>query len=171
MKSLPSLRSPLSALRSLFAVALLCDLCASSLSAADLSITPGSVIASKQAKVVTRVAGATITAGQAVYLDTTTKTEKLADADGATPLYKVEGIALNGASTGQRIFVCTEDPGLTLGATLVIGDTIWLSATAGGITKTAAEGVATGSFVAVLGVATSTTKVNFKIIRADAVKP
>jgi hypothetical protein len=86
-------------------------------------------------------------------------------------MYKVAGIAINGASSGQRVNVCYEDPNFTLGATVVIGDTIWASATAGGITKTASEGVVTGNFVSVLGVAISTTKINLKIIRADAVTP
>lgn len=151
---------------------LLTFLCASSLFAADLSITAGNVIASNRARVVSRTAGATITAGQAVYYDATTKTEKLADADATSPLYKVEGIALSGAGSGQRVLVCLEDSGgLTLGAVLVIGDTIWLSATPGGLTKTAAEGVATGNFVGLIGVAISTTKIAFKINRADAVRP
>lgn len=139
--------------------------------AADLTITPGSVAVSDKASMTSGTAGATITAGQLVYYDTAANTYKLADANGATPLYKVAGIAINGASSGQRLLVCKEDPALTLGATVVIGDTLWASATPGGITKVAAEGVATGNFVSVLGVATSTTKINFKIARADAVTP
>lgn len=154
----------------LASLSLICLFFAAPLVAADLSITAGSVIPSNRAKILTRFAGATITAGQTVYYDATTKTEKLADADGATPLYKVEGIALNGASSGQKILVCIEDPSFTLGATVVVGDTVWLSATAGGLTKTAADNV-TGMYVSVMGVAISTTKINFKIVRADAVKP
>jgi hypothetical protein len=48
---------------------------------ADISITAASVAASSAASKVTGVAGATITAGQVVYLDTTTNTYKLADAN------------------------------------------------------------------------------------------
>lgn len=145
--------------------------CPSVSRAADLSITAGSVLPSASAKIVSGTAGATITAGQLVYLDTTANTYKLADANGATPLYKVAGLAILGASSGQRVYVCIEDPAFTLGATLVIGDTVWASATPGGMTKVAAEGVATGNFVSVVGVAISPTKINFKIIRADAVTP
>lgn len=149
-----------------------CFAVASSLTAADLTITAANVLASGDngTKVVSGNAGATITAGQTVYFDGTANTYKLADADSLTA-HGVAGISLTSASTGQPIKVCQADPRFKVGATLVIGDTVWLSVTPGGLTKVAAEGVATASYVSVMGVAVSTTEMNFKIISAGAVKP
>jgi hypothetical protein len=135
--------------------------------AADLTVTASSVVASNSATVVRGKAGTTITAGQAVYR-ATDGTYKLADANGASPLYKVAGIALNNAGTGQPISICTGDNAFTIGATVAVGDTIWLSTTPGGMTATASD-VATGSqYVTVMGVAISTTKIKLKPLRADA---
>lgn len=119
-----------------------------------------------------RTAGATITPGQAVYLDVATGKEKLADANLATnSAYKVDGIAVTAATDNQPVVVCYQDAKFKSGAPHVIGDTIWLSPVAGGLTSTAASGVASGNYVSVMGVAVSTTEFNFKITRADAVTP
>jgi hypothetical protein len=148
-----------------------CFAVASSLTAADLSITAASVHTSgAKAKVISGTAGATITAGQTVYYDSATNTYKLADADSATA-HGVAGIALNGASSGQPLSICTEDPAFVIGATLVIGDTVWQSATAGAMTKVSTEGIASANYVSVMGVAVSTTAMAFHIISAGAVKP
>lgn len=137
--------------------------------AADLSITAANVIPSANAELYRKTAAATITAGQTVYL-LAAGTVGLADANGASPLYNVYGIAVTGGGAGQVITVCRKDPALVIGATLTIGDTLWLSATAGGITITAADNV-TGMYVTALGVAGSTTAFNFNPTAAGAVKP
>jgi hypothetical protein len=154
-------------------ISALCFLTSVSALCADITITATSVASSETnaCKYILGKAGGTITAGQAVYYDSTTNSFKLADADASATTAKVLGIALNGASTGQKVRVCTYDPNFTIGATVVIGDTFWLSTTAGGITKTATEGVASASYVAVLGVAVSTTKIFLNPIRAGAVRP
>jgi hypothetical protein len=71
----------------LLSLGVLCVLCVSSpvAPAADLTVTAGNVVASKDAKLRSGTAGATVTAGQTVYYDTTANTYKLADANGATP--------------------------------------------------------------------------------------
>lgn len=127
-----------------------------SLVAADLSITAGSVIASSQATVFNGTAGATITAGQVVYRDTSTNTIKLADADASAATAAAFGIALNGASTGQPVRVVTADPALTVGGTLSLTAPVYvLSGTAGGIAPIA--DLAAGDYPVVLLVATSTS--------------
>lgn len=136
---------------------------------ADISITAASVIPSANAELYRKTAAATITAGQVVYL-LANGTVGLADANGASPLYNVFGIAVTGGGAGQVITVCRKDAALVIGATLVIGDTLWLSATPGGITSTAAD-IVTGMFNTVLGVAVSTTAFNFNSTAAGAVKP
>lgn len=131
---------------------------------ADLSITATSVIASAAARRVTKTAGATITAGQPVYV-LTAGTIGPADANDSTKA-TVLGIAENGGATGQRISVVTEDPAFVLGATVAIGDVLMASTTAGGIAPVA--DATTGDFVTVLGVAVSTSAINLKPIAAGA---
>lgn len=134
---------------------------------ADISITAANVIAGSNARRVYKTAAATITAGQVVY-QLAAGTVGLADANGTTPAFNVLGIAENGGGTGQRISVLTEDDDLTIGATVAIGDVLILSATAGGIAAVA--DAASGHYVTFLGVAKSTTKINFKPVASGAAK-
>lgn len=138
---------------------------------AAVSITAGSVIPSSSAVVVEGTAGAAINAGQLVYIDTANSNVlKLADNDASALASTVAGIARNTAATGQKCFYITQDPALVLGCTMVVGDTLWSSPTAGGITITAADNV-TGCFVTVVGVCTVVNStVNFKILPAGAIK-
>lgn len=138
--------------------------------AADISITAASVVPSASAKFATKTAGATITAGQVVYEDTSDSNKvKLADTDSATALARVVfGIAASGASAGQPVRIIREDPALTLGGTVAIGDLLILSGTAGGIAPS--TDAATGDYVTFLGVATSTTVINFKPVASGAAK-
>ena len=117
----------------------------------------GSFVPSSSARIREGIAGATIQQGQALYLDSATDTLKLCDADASLAASTCVGIALQGAAC-------------VLGATLVIGDPLWTSATAGGITKTYADLVSTW-YVCGLGTAVSTTAFNLKITNAGAVKP
>lgn len=120
----------------------------------DLSITVGSVAYSSGSKDFSKNAGATITAGQAVYLDTDTDTWKLADANGAAAAAVVGGIALHGSLSGQPLCVQT-DGDITIGATLIAGMTYVLSATAGGIAPI--TDVDDDFSLSIIGVATSST--------------
>lgn len=122
---------------------------------ADLSITAANVAAGGGAKIVPGTAGEAITAGQVVYLDSSTGRFKLADNNSATAAVRSPyGIALNGAAAGQPLSVLTSGP-ITIGATLTAGVAYYLSATAGGICPVA--DLATGQYPTVLGIATSTT--------------
>lgn len=135
--------------------------------AADVSITPGSVVPSSSAIYLDSyyggqlTAGATITAGQLVYVDTSDSNKiKLADCDSGTAgVRDVDGIAVNNAASGQRISVVAYDPALTLGGTTANGTIYVLSATAGGIAP--AADVTTGWYVAVVGVGLPSNKVFF----------
>lgn len=92
--------------------------------------------------------GATVTAGQTVYLDTTTSTYKLADANASATTAAVAGIAMNGGVSGQPVVVAiggTLDPGFTVG----VGEIYVQSATAGGIAPRA--DLTTGWYTSVLG--------------------
>lgn len=121
---------------------------------ADLVLTPASVIAASDATTESGVAGATITAGQVVALNTTTGKYVLADADGASGIDRPRGIALNGASDGQPLKIAKAG-NVTLGAVLTAGVSYFLSPTPGGI---GVRGdVLTADIVSSLGIATSTT--------------
>lgn len=122
---------------------------------ADISVTAANVAKSALAVTRTGRAGATITAGQPVYEDSTDSFDlKPAQADTAVKA-KCVGIALHGASDGQPLtYVVSGD--LTAGATLVVGQVYVVSdAAAGGIAPIADLG--TGDFPTILGIAKSTS--------------
>lgn len=122
---------------------------------ADLTITAANVLAGAGAAVSRGVAGATVTAGQSVYLDTADGKWKLADNNSATAAVRAPGgIALNGASNGQPLAVLTEGP-ITIGAALTAGVAYYLSDTPGGICPVADLGA--GEYPTVIGIASSTT--------------
>lgn len=132
---------------------------------ADLSITAANVAAGTGAVKETGTAGATITAGQAVYKDASDSGKfKLADNDSATAAVRsFYGIALHGASSGQPLTVLKEGP-ITIGATTAVGVVYCLSSTAGGICPNA--DIATGDYNTVIGVGTSTTVIQVQPLAA-----
>jgi hypothetical protein len=136
---------------------------------ADLSITAANVLASDSATPVRRgIAGATITAGQVLYVDTAADNVlKLADAD-VLASAAVAGIALNGAATGQPVEYVEADPDFTPGATTVAGTTYYLSTTAGAICPVG--DLATGDFVTVLGIGLASNGLHLRpVVSATAI--
>lgn len=105
-------------MKSLFSFTLLLAVSAASLCASDLSITAGSIIPGLNAHTDTGIAGATITAGQLVYLETSSNTWKVADADASAATANVGGLALSAATSGQEFIYLFRDDNLTLGATM-----------------------------------------------------
>lgn len=135
---------------------------------ADLVVTAANVVAGSGAKKVTGTAGATITAGQVVYFDTTDSKYKLADTDSATAAVRSPaGIALNGAANNQPLTVLTAGP-VTIGATVAVGDVYYLSGNAGGLAP--AADLAAGDYPCIIGICTSTSVLDVKIHEAGAVK-
>lgn len=133
-----------------------------------LSVTAASVLASNAARRKTGVAGATITAGQALYADASaSNTLKLADANASAATANPVGIALHGASSGQPLAYVEEDPDFTPGATLTVGTVYVLDATAGGIAPVA--DLTTGWYPNVLFIATTTTKAVMKMVHGTVV--
>jgi hypothetical protein len=131
---------------------------------ADLSITVANVAAGSGAVVVEGTAGATITAGQVVYLDSSTNTFKLADCNSATAAVRSPyGIALHGSLSGQPLAV-QRSGSITLGATMTAGVVYYLSGTPGGVRPVADN--TTGDYPVALGIATSTTVLKMGILEA-----
>lgn len=134
---------------------------------ADLSITASAVVPSANAQINEATAGATITAGQLIYLDSTdldtrsAPKAKLADCNSATAAVRsVAGIAINSASAGQRVSYVYKDTALVIASSGLTAGTIYgLSATAGGIAPSA--DFTTGWYVSVVAVAKNTTTIYF----------
>lgn len=121
---------------------------------ADLTITAGSVLFTSGSYQPTRNAGASVTAGQVVYLDSTTSTYKLAQCDGTAAEADAVGIAAHAAGTGQPLVVIAPGSVINIGATTAKTTTYFVSATAGGICPQA-DLVSTNKIVRV-GYATAT---------------
>ncbi len=132
----------------------------------------GAFIPSSAARYGQGVLGGSCNDGDPVYADAASAGAlKQADAN-AVATGTVVGLLQHGGVTGQSVNYVIEDPNCQIGATLVVGQTLWSSATAGGITVTAADNVTGGTIsVSVLGVANSTTTAAIKIINASAFTP
>jgi hypothetical protein len=121
----------------------------------DITITPTSVVAGANASTETGMAGEAITAGKLVYRAAATQKLMLSDTNAAAAeAHKPLGVALNGASLNQPVMV-QKHGDITIGATLVVGDSYYASDTAGGICPRA--DVAAGEEVVLIGLAKSTT--------------
>lgn len=132
---------------------------------ADLTVTAASVAKGTDAVVEHGIAGATITAGQLVYKDTSDSNKlKLVDVDSATVLARsASGVALNGGASGQTIAYQTAGQ-INLGATLATGIVYVGSDTAGGIRPSADNGV--GDYTVVVGVAISTSLLKMGLLNS-----
>lgn len=132
---------------------------------ADITITAASV-ALVSGNTASGTAGATITAGQALYLDSVTNTLKLCDADLSAAGADCVGIALHGSLSGQPIKYQV-DGTITIGATVVLGRSYWASATAGGIAPVG--DVASPLRATLIGVATTTAVLTLKLYTSGVV--
>ena len=121
---------------------------------AAITVTAGSVVPGSDANVATGFAGATITAGQVLYIDTANSNVlKLAQCDGTALEATVAGIALNGASSGQVVNYIKGGT-VTIGGTTVAGTMYGVGTTAGDIIPHA--DIATTNKVSYVGYATTT---------------
>ena len=134
---------------------------------ANITITAASVARGTGSQVSSGTADIAITQGQSVYLDTTTLTVKLADADALASAPTNVGVSLNAAAAGQPVTYQTTGP-ITIGATVATGTAYYVSTTAGGICLE--SDLATGDFPLLLGFATSTTVINLLPFAARVAK-
>lgn len=121
---------------------------------AAISITAGSFVPSSGATYYpVGVAGATITAGKAVYKDSNGVWQLArANAAATTPGNGVEGgLAAHGAAASQPIVVLKRDSNLTLGATVTEGTLLSVGADAAGDIASTAD-LSVGEFPCVFGI-------------------
>lgn len=121
---------------------------------ADLTITAANVLFTSGTKE-QRNAGASLTAGQCVYLDSATDTYKLAQCDGSAAEADARGIVLHAAGSGQPATIARSGSVINIGATTAKTTTYLVSATAGGVAPTADITTSTHRLVQV-GYATAT---------------
>lgn len=137
---------------------------------ANLTITAANVVPGLNADIKQgSLAGVSITAGQVVYLNDTTKKWDLADNNGASALIRTaKGIALNSAAVNQPVAVQVGGQ-IAIGATVVVGTTYYLSDSPGAI-GVAADNV-TGEYVTIIGVAVSATTIALDISNTGVAVP
>lgn len=134
---------------------------------ADLVITAGNVVADSAASKISGTAGETITAGMAVYQDTSTKKWMKALSDSAAHA-AASGIALNGASLNQPLSILTEGT-ITIGATVTVGETYYVSNTAGGIIPYA--DLSAAEYVTMIGIGLTASTIAVKFIASGVAVP
>ncbi len=122
---------------------------------ADLSITASNCITATTASAAYGVgtAGAVITAGQALYLESATNTIKLCIATSSSPADCV-GIALHAAAIGQPIKYQTAGD-ITIGATVALAVPYINSTNAGGIAAVTDTGAGQYSKILLYGKTTA----------------
>jgi hypothetical protein len=122
---------------------------------ADITVTAASVLYTSGPQG-TKLAGETITAGQALYVKASDGRVWKAQADGTSAEATVVGIALNGGVAGQTITYAGDTAVLNIGGTTAQAVVYALSATAGGVCPVG-DITTTGHYYSLLGYATSTT--------------
>lgn len=119
----------------------------------DISVTAASVVWVSGKSVQKVRAGATITAGQAVYQDLTDLEYKLADAD-TDAASEFAGIAITDGVDGRDMLIAPPGARINFGATLTAGTIYTLSTTAGGICPE--SDLTSGDYVVVLAIGAGT---------------
>lgn len=136
---------------------------------ADITITAANVAQGAGAVVGNGTAGATITAGQPLYIDAADSNKlKLADADASSAASDVVGLALHGASSGQPLKYIKSGAAYVPGATLTQGEVYVLSGNAGGVAPVADLG--SGDYPVVLFCANDASTATVKIVRGTGAR-
>lgn len=137
--------------------------------AVDLVITAANVAAAGGASVDRSYnAGATVTAGQTVYLDSSTSTWKLAGSNSTAAAAALKGIALHASASGQPLAVQTGGT-ITIGATTTVGKIYVLSKNSGAIAPV--DDLASGNYVTVVGYADTASTIVIGIVNTQVKVP
>lgn len=127
---------------------------------ADLTVTAANVVkGTPEPTLITGIAGEAVTAGQPGYLDSTTGKYMRAQSDSAVKA-AAKGVFLNNAALDQPCDLVAAG-NYNPGATVVIGETYYVSGTVGGIQPSG--DVAAAEFVTVLGIGTTASNIKVSI--------
>ena len=125
---------------------------------ADISQTAANVLDGTNAGKQTGVFGATIVAGDVLYLDTTTgKWKKAIITSGLTAGSAGLGVALTGGGDGQTGVIQTSG-NINPGGTAVVG-TVYIVSTNAGKLAANADVTVTGNFKQIIGIATTASNI------------
>lgn len=137
----------------------------------DISVTAANVSAGADANIERNyLFGATITAGQAVYLDESQSPARweLADTDSTATTAAASGIALNGGADGQPAAV-QKGGVINIGGTVAVGTVYVLSGTAGGIAPV--SDLASGDWTTIIGVGLTTSTIRLAFLASGVQVP
>lgn len=134
---------------------------------ADITVTPANVQPATTTLFKTLTAGGTITAGQVVY-ENASGQAVAAQANSANT-DDILGVALGGASSGQKVTVAIGGD-INPGGTVVVGMAYCLSAAAAGGIAPYADLVST-NFVSFLGIGTTASNIKLGILNSGVQKP
>jgi hypothetical protein len=139
---------------------------------ADVTVSAAGVAKTATTIFNTYVAGATITAGQAVYLDSAASYSAKPCIATALASSQAIGIALNGAATGQPVQVAQAGDLTFTGTTFLLGTVYVVSANAGGIAPCADLDASTATnYGTVLGIASTATNLKLAVMASSAINP
>jgi len=140
---------------------------------ADLSVTVAEVQKPTVGTVDVATAGATITAGQPIYLDANDSNKAKPAAATSIALANVKGIALHAALSGQPVEY-QKDGTFTVGATAApaVGTIYVLSGSAGGISPhTDATTPASSEYTTIIGVGATSSTIKLGILASGVAVP
>jgi len=112
--------------------------------------------------------GATIAAGQSIYLDATNKAQ-LADSNASAVTAAVKGVAMTPGVNGGFGLIAISGAIILVGTTMAVGETYYVGATAGSIIPDA--DLTTGDFVSRIGTAATATQINLSIEATGILHP
>lgn len=139
---------------------------------ADLTITPANVaLAGNTTGAGPSVVqyGEAVTQGEPLYLNTSDGKYYLADADASATAAEATKLAMTPASADGYGIVAGAGMEVNLGATLTVGTTYVVSATAGGIAPIA--DLTTGDYTCIIGTAQTASKIKLQFLFTNAAKP
>lgn len=105
--------------------------------------------------------GATISAGQPVYLDAADSKYKLTDSNASAATAAVKGIAMTPGVDAGYGYVATGGSIILVGTTMAVGESYYVGATAGTIVPDA--DLTTGDYVSRIGTGASATQLDLSI--------
>jgi hypothetical protein len=136
--------------------------------AADYSVTAANVVPSSNASIRRATAGASITAGQAVAIDSSGLVQ-LYSSTGSGALHVFAGISVNGAASGQPILFATSDTAFTPGFSIAAGAIVIGSATGGKLCP--AGDLASTNYLTIVGVGIGNNQISFAPLAAGIATP